>query len=193
MESPSVLAMPKSISLTTPAWLMCMFSGLMSRWMIFCEWMYSSARATCRAIFSLLVQIAGVAVLDGVAQILAAQKLHHHEGAMLVVFAEIVNAEDVVVGDVAGHARFGQKARLGFGILAAGLGEDLDRHGAADHGVARAVDVRHAAAQELLQLVLADARGKLHLGLGHLRHAAQTGEVALVENRRVGRDVEASQ
>ncbi len=65
----------------------------------------------------LALQIASVAVLDGVAQILAAQEFHHHERAMLFVFAEIVNAEDVVVGDVAGHARLGQKASLGFGVL----------------------------------------------------------------------------
>ena len=36
-------------------------------------------------------------------------------GPVLLVFAEIVNAEDVFVRDVAGHARFGQKTRLGFG------------------------------------------------------------------------------
>ena len=33
-EMSSVLAMPKSISFTTPAALMWTFSGLMSRWMI---------------------------------------------------------------------------------------------------------------------------------------------------------------
>ena len=83
--------MPKSISFTTPAVLMWMFSGLMSRWMIFCVWMYASARATCDGDLQLVAQVAGVAVAHGVAQILAAQELHHHERPVLIVLAEIVN------------------------------------------------------------------------------------------------------
>ena len=78
--------------------------------------------------------------------------------------------EDVVVRDVAGHAGLGQEALFGLGILAAGFGEDLDGHGAADDRVARAVDVRHASAQEFFELVLADSGGKLHCkGLSYQR------------------------
>ncbi len=58
-----------------------------------------------------------------------------------------------------------RKRALASASCAAGFGEDLDGDGAADDGVARAIDVRHAAAEEFLQLVLADARGKLHYGL----------------------------
>ena len=72
--------MPKSISFTTPAALMWTFSGLMSRWMIFCVWMYSQRARHLQRDLELRLQVAGVAVLDGVAQVLAAQKLHHHEG-----------------------------------------------------------------------------------------------------------------
>ena len=109
-----------------------------------------------------VAQIAGVPVAQGVAQILAAQELHHHEGPVLIVFAEIVNAEDVVVGEAPGHARFGQKSLLDVAVLAAGIGQNLDRHGAPDQRIASPVDVRHPAAQEFLQLVLADSRGKVH-------------------------------
>ena len=58
-----------------------------------------------------------------------------------------------------------RKRALASASCAAGFGQDLHRHGAADDRIAGAVDVRHAAAQELFQLVLADARGQLHHGL----------------------------
>ena len=44
--SSSVFAIPKSISFTVPLEVTWMFSGLISRWMILCWWMYSSALAT---------------------------------------------------------------------------------------------------------------------------------------------------
>src|ERR1019366_376890 len=118
----------------------------------------------------LVAELTRVAALDGVTEVFALEMLHHHERALLVVFAEIVNTEDVVVGDVAGHARLGQEAGLGFGILAAGFGENLDGHGAADDGIAGAVHVGHPAAQELFELVLADSGGKLHV-----RHSTVAG------------------
>ena len=54
---------------------------------------------------------------------------------VLFVGAEIVNADDVFVGYFAGRVRFGQEAGFGLLILAAVFGQDLDRHGAADHGI----------------------------------------------------------
>jgi hypothetical protein len=62
----------------------------------------------------------------------------------------------------AGHARFGQKALLDVAVLAAGIGQDFDRRGAPDQRIECPVDMRHATAQEFLQLVLADSRGKVH-------------------------------
>ena len=139
------------------------------------------------AIFNLPRQIAGVAVAHGVAQIFAAQELHHHEGPVPLVFAEIVNAEDVVVGDAAGHARFGQKSLFDLGVLAAGLGQNLDGHGAPDERIESAVDVRHPTAQEFLKLILADSRGKLHCkGLSYQRRElSQRGNVAGSYGRRL--------
>ena len=119
----------------------------MSRWMIFFEWTYSSARATCRAIRSLSGMLPGCARFDGVTEILSDEELHHHERAAFFL-AEIEDLDDVLVLDVAGHARFLEKARFGLGIGAALFREDLDGDGAADDGVRRPVDMRHAAAQE---------------------------------------------
>ena len=93
----------------------------------------------------LAVQIAGPVGLDQAAQVLAPQVFHDHERPALV-FAELVDPDDVVVADIAGHPRLLQEARFGFRILAGLLGEDLHRHGAADHRIPRPVDARHAAA-----------------------------------------------
>ena len=87
--------------------------------------------------------------LDGVAQVLADKKFHHHE-RLAVLFAEIEDLDDVLVLDVAGHARFLQKARFRFRIGAALLRENLQGDRSPDDRVTRAVDMGHAAAQELL-------------------------------------------
>src|ERR1022692_2384502 len=107
----------------------------------------------------LLADATGTAAFDGMAKVLAIEEFHHHERVMLVVLAEIIDAEDVIVRDVAGHTGFGQETLFGFGVFAAGLGEDLERDGAADHGIASAVHMRHASAQEFLQFVFADSGG----------------------------------
>src|ERR1051326_7004136 len=111
----------------------------------------------------LAFQIAGMAILDGVPQVLADQKFHHHVRALMFVFAEIVNPQDVIVYDVACHAGFGKKPGLGFCILATLVGENLDGHRAANYRVPRPVDVRHAAAQKLLDLVFANSDRQIHL------------------------------
>ena len=81
---------------------------------------------------------------------------------VLFVRAEIVDADDVFVSDVAGRAGFRKEAGLGLVILARLFGEDLDRDGTADHGVLGAIDVGHAAAEEFLQFVFADACWELN-------------------------------
>jgi hypothetical protein len=69
------------------------------------------------------------------------------------------------VRDITGHAGFGEEALLGFGVLAPGLGKDLEGDGAADHRVARAIDVRHTSAEEFFEFVFADFGWKLHSGI----------------------------
>ncbi len=116
-------------------------------------------------------RVAHRAVLNRVAQVLAFEKLHDHERAAFSVFTEIVNTDDVVVTDVAGQLRFLQKARLRLRVGAAFLGQDLDGYDTPDDGVPRPVDARHAAAEEFLQFVFANACGKLH---GHQRATVET-------------------
>ena len=106
-------------------------------------------------------QVAQVTIPDGMAEIFSPQKLHDHEGVLPFILPEIVDADDVVVLDIAGQAGFLQEPRLGVGIGASRIGENLDHHGAAENGVARAVDIRHPAAQTLFELVFSDASGKL--------------------------------
>ena len=90
-----------------------------------------------RAIETSRTGAAGTPLLQGVemvrAQVLAAQELHHHERPPVRIFPEIVDAQDIVVGDAAGHAGFGQKPRLHLGVGAAGIGQNLHRHRAPDH------------------------------------------------------------
>src|ERR1019366_9859133 len=76
--------------------------------------------------------------------------------------AEIVNADDVFVVEVAGGAGLGEEAGLGFLILRGSFGEDLDGHGTAHHRVHGAIDVRHPAAEKFLQFVFADAGWELY-------------------------------
>ena len=63
--------------------------------------------------------------------------------------------------DVARQAGFLQETGLGVRVGASRLGEDLDRYGAANDRVARAVNFRHATAQILFEFVFPNARGKL--------------------------------
>ena len=44
-----------------------------------------------------VADVAGVSVLDGLPQVFALQEFHHHEQALLVVYAEIENVDDVLV------------------------------------------------------------------------------------------------
>jgi hypothetical protein len=89
------------------------------------------------------------------------RNFHHHERVMALVLAKIVNAQNVFVGDVARGAGLSQEPRLYIRVFAPLVGENLDGHSPADHGVARTIDVRHAAAEVFLQLVFSDVRGKL--------------------------------
>src|SRR4029077_9263336 len=59
--------------------------------------------------------VAEVILFNSVANAFAFEKLHHDDG-QAVVFPEIVNANDVLVVDVGGHAGFHQETGLGFGI-----------------------------------------------------------------------------
>lgn len=76
--------------------------------------------------------------------------------------AVVMDGYDVIVLNGAGHARFVKKAVLRIGVTAAFIGEYLDGNLTADDGIERAVDMGHAAAEELLQLIFSEPRGKVH-------------------------------
>src|ERR1051326_9411293 len=61
----------------------------------------------------LVADVARRAVLNCMLQVLTLQKLHHHERSPIGVLAEIVNADDVVVRDVARQTCLLQETRFG--------------------------------------------------------------------------------
>jgi hypothetical protein len=67
-----------------------------------------------------------------------------------VFFAEIENADDVFVADVGRGASFEQEAGFGFVVRCPHDGQELQCDLAAQHSVARSIDVRHPAPEELL-------------------------------------------
>ncbi len=79
-----------------------------------------------------------------------------------MIFAEIVDGDDILVGDVRGQPRLLQKTSLGLDIPRGYVGEYFQRYAPAEHVVLSAVNARHAAPQELLDFVFADARGMFH-------------------------------
>ena len=106
-------------------------------------------------------EVAGALVLDGVPQALAFEKFHHHEGAALLL-AEIIHRDDVFVRDAGGEAGFLQESRLGFGVAGGRIGQNFERHAPSENAILGAVYARHAAAQEFLDFVFADARRVFH-------------------------------
>src|SRR5580658_1826638 len=102
-----------------------------------------------------------MAISDGVAEIYSTQKLHDHEGAMPLVLAEVVNADDVLVIDIASQTGFLQETRLDVRIGGSRFRQNLNDHCPADNAVSRAVDFGHPAAQIFFELVFSYASGKL--------------------------------
>jgi len=100
-------------------------------------------------------------VADGVAEVGAGEELHDDVG-FGVLLAVVEDADDVVVDEGGRHFGLGEEAGTGFGVGGALGGEDLDADDAVEDGVAGFEDVRHAAAEELLKLVLAELCWKLH-------------------------------
>src|ERR1700674_2888677 len=99
--------------------------------------------------------------LDGMPEVLSAEELHNHVWSLLVVLAEIVDIDYVLVLDVTCHAGFLQEASFCFFIGAPLFGENLDCDSAADNGIPRAIDVRHSPTEEFFQFVLSEANREL--------------------------------
>jgi hypothetical protein len=109
----------------------------------------------------LCLQVPKLTVADGLTEIYSPQELHDHEGTLPVVLAEVVNADHVVVVDIASQAGFLQETRFHIRIGGSRVREYLDRYRASDDRVAGAVDFRHATAKICFKLVFSYAGGKL--------------------------------
>src|SRR5579862_7204661 len=111
--------------------------------------------------FQALLQIPQMSLFDGFPKAFALQKLHHDERTALFL-AEIVDADDVLVIDAGGGAGFQQKSRLHLLVGRARGSQNFQGDATAQHAILGAIDMGHAAAQELLQLVFSDSGRMFH-------------------------------
>jgi hypothetical protein len=81
------------------------------------------------------------------AQCFPLEKLHHCVGDA-VLASEIVNREDVLMGQRSDRFRFALEAGQRVGVGCNGLREDLNRHVPVEFPIARAVDLTHTAGAE---------------------------------------------
>jgi hypothetical protein len=104
-------------------------------------------------------------------EILAAQKFHHQIRLAVVGTAEVEHGDRVRMVQLAGCARFGHEAERGVFIRQEMRMDDLDRDGAAERRLLRAVHAAHAADADQVEDVvttrqrLADelvVRGRTH-------------------------------
>ena len=99
----------------------------------------------------------------------AVQVLHHEEDGAVVRLAEVGDVDDVRVIDQARRARLAQEALDRFVAAAVTLVEDLHGNFLTDVDVLAAIDDTHAAAaDDLVQLVLADRRAGPGVRRNHL-------------------------
>ncbi len=91
---------------------------------------------------------AGQPVFQG----LALQVLHHHErlnGAVGIVFADVVDGADVRMIERRGSPRFALEALQGLGVPSQLVGQEFERHPAAQPAVVSRVDHPHTPTAEL--------------------------------------------
>ena len=86
-------------------------------------------------------------VLDELAERLAFDQLHRDE-EVSVGGPDVVHGDDVRVIERRGRARLLLEAGAPLGVLGKSRREDLDRHLAAETGIARLVDFSHASGAE---------------------------------------------
>jgi hypothetical protein len=100
-------------------------------------------------------------VAHGLAQALAVQELHDQVRPALIL-AEIVNRDDVLVVCLAGDARLAEETRAGLGVARGRFVQNLDCNLASQQRIPRPVHLRHPPAQQLFELVFADAGRGIH-------------------------------
>jgi hypothetical protein len=95
------------------------------------------------------------APLDQMSEVLAREQLLHDERRAVVLLADVENVDDVRVADEVGRTGLAHEPLHDGAVLGVLRPEHLDRDGAADVLVHRAIDVAHAAApEELLEAIL---------------------------------------
>ena len=126
-----------------------MLAGLRSRWTMPWLWAASRASATCRAMA--MASSTGMRPrLIRSAERLALHQLHDQEVAVGIVL-DLVDGGDVrVIETRPGPVPHGQKRAIRSRILGEELGQDLDRHIAAELGVLGPIDLAHTALAELV-------------------------------------------
>ena len=140
-------ARPKSMMTTSPRLLIMMFCGFRSRWMMPRSCAAASPAQSLRAVSMALS--AGSRPMRGEqrGEVFAIHVLHGDERHAFDL-ADVVNAADVGVGDLAGDADFAMEA-FEQALIARGLfGQEFQRDGLAEREVGGAIDFAHAAAAE---------------------------------------------
>ena len=155
-----LLAIPKSMSFA-PALVTTTFDGLRSRWTMPCRCAASSACGDLPRALQRLRHRQRPAAQPG-RERLALDELHHEEEPS-VVLAEIVKGADVRVREPGRGARL----VLQRGRRSGARRQKLDRDDAVEQGVARPIDLAHAAGSDrTFDLVASDPRacGENHSG-----------------------------
>jgi hypothetical protein len=159
-------AIPKSVTLAVPSGAISTFPGLMSRWTIPAEWMWSSAPSSSRA--SRLRSRSRGPSGNPARESLALDVLHDQIGT-LALAAEVVDTDQVGVRESGGEPGLAAKPGQVGVVGGEGVGEEFHRHLPAEPLVVRKPDRRHAAGAEepLEPVALAEQRPFTGTGSHH--------------------------
>ena len=167
----SMRARPKSSTFTWPEPSRKTFSGLRSRWTMPLSCAAARPPAISSAI-STALRGGRAPVLQALAERLALEQLHRGvDGALLA--AEVVDGEDVRVGEGGDRLRLALEAGERVRVLGEVPRQDLHRDVALELGVARAEHDAHAALAEL-----GDDLVRSEAGPGSERHVRTAGIIA---------------
>ena len=177
-------AMPKSMISASPFASTMMFAGFRSRWTTPALCAATRPATTSRAIRMTSGTARRPSRLRSVAR--SSPSTKHRDVLDALDLAEIVNADDVLVGHLTGQEQLPFEPALDFrrrrGIRHDLRTNDFDRDGDAELGIPRLVDRAHAADAEHADDVVARAET-----FARLEHAACTGAWWGSRGRRFGR------
>ena len=189
---------------TSPRLFIMMFCGLRSRWITPRSWAAARPAHSLRAVSSALSAGSRPMRVQQRRQVLAVHVFHGDERHALDL-ADVVNAADVGMRDLARHAHLAVEAFEQPLVLGGLLGQEFQRHRLAERQVGGAIDLAHAAAAQQSDDAVAPAqqrsrdeaafvgagrrrRGDVRYGsAGHSRRGTLHSHG--LGNRRVGRAV----